>query len=118
MRPVKTLSLVVALFAVTASGCVAQAYCEKRRECASDPPGADYVSVCQAVYDGQTNAYRANKEEECHILAEARLVYDSCRAQLECRDFNEDDHNGECDNERDAYRDAFDDAEQECGTLD
>jgi hypothetical protein len=54
----------------------------------------------------------------CQDLADAKLAYDACRAQLECRDFTEADHNGECEDERDAYVDAFSDAEQECGTLD
>jgi hypothetical protein len=99
-------------------GCSAQAACEKQKECASDPPGEDFVRICQITYDGQINALRANKEDECHDLANAKLAYDACTSQLDCDDYREADHNGECEDERDDYFDAFQDAETECGTLD
>ncbi len=106
------------------SGCTpAQAVCERARECQPDPPGEDFVAICQTRYDGQLNAYRANKEEECHVLADAKLALDACRAQIDdCDDFNDSDERGydgnECEQEHDDYFDAFDDVEQECGTLD
>ena len=121
MKPTLLLGS-AALILLALSGCTAQALCERSRECLSDPPGDDYVAVCQARYDGQVNAYRANKEEECHVLADAKLAFDACRAQLDdCDDFNESDdreYNGECEDEHDNYFDALEDAEQECGTLD
>lgn len=118
-----TLTLAVVLLAALAGGgCTAQALCERARECANDPPGEDFVRVCQTRYEGQIRAYRANKEEECHILADRKLAFDACRAQLDdCDDFHDSDdrdYNGDCDNEHDDYFDALEDAEQECGTLD
>lgn len=104
--------------ALGGAGCTAQAYCEKQRECAADPPGEDFVRVCATTYDGQVRAWRVNKEEECQLLADAKIRYDACTAALECRDFTDSEHNGECDQERDDYFDAFRDAENECGTLD
>lgn len=100
------------------AGCLSQAYCSKAAECASDPPGEDFERVCQTKYEGGLRALRANKEDECHELAAAQEVYDACRAQLDCDDFRESDNNGECDDERDDFIDALQDAESECGTLD
>lgn len=98
--------------------CTAQAYCEKKRECAADPPGEDYVRICTINYDGQLRSYEVNREEECQVLATAKRRYDSCTSALDCTDFNEVDHNGQCDDERDEYLDALQDAEAECTTFD
>lgn len=120
----KTLSttLLAVLALMSLSGCLAQSYCTRAAECADDPPGEDFVAVCQARYEGTLNALRANKEDVCHEVARAKEAFDSCRTQLDgCRDFNRGaggDYDGECENERDDYIDALQDAENECGTLD
>lgn len=102
------------------SGCTAQVLCEKERECAADPPGEDFLAVCTTNYNGTLRALQVNTEEECLALADARVRYDSCRAQLACRDFVEADHNGACESEREAYRDALDDTDLgvECSSRD
>ena len=74
--------------------------------------------MCEPRYNGGLRALRANKEDECHELAAAQETYDACRSQLDCNDYNEGDNNGECEDERDDYYDAIQDAESECGTLD
>lgn len=112
------LCLAALLTVPLASGCLAQSYCSKVAECASDPPGADFENICAAKYEGGLRALRANKEDECHELAQFQEIYDSCRSQLDCDDFREGDNNGECDDERDDFFDALQDAESECGTLD
>lgn len=101
-------------------GCTAQAVCDKERECAADPPGEDFLAVCTTNYNGSLRALQVNREEECHALADARVRYDACRAQLECADFVEADHNGECETERDDYLDALESTELgvECSTRD
>lgn len=118
--PLRFVAAAAALGLFALSGCTGQAFCEKRRECAADPPGADFVRICVINYDGQLSALGANKEDECHALADAKLRYDACVAQLDCRDFNEPDHNGECDDEREGFFDALEDAEGgiECSTAD
>lgn len=113
------LALVLSGFAM--SGCTGQALCEKRKECNSNPPAEDFVRICATEYDGAIRGLRANKEDECHALANAQLAYDACRVQLDCDDFNDAEHNGECDRELDAYLDAWDDADGvlgECSVFD
>jgi len=107
-----------ASFSLVAAGCTAEAICEKENECASDPPGPDFIGICTTVKRGQIEAYKANDEEVCQVLAEATLAYDACRAQLDCDDYNESDLGGRCDDEGDDLRDAFEDAQSECGTTD
>jgi hypothetical protein len=109
----------VAVFApALLSGCLSQAICAKVAECSSDPPGEDFERICQIQYDGQLRSLRVNKEDECHELAAAQEAYDACRSQLDCNDFEEADLNGECDDERDDYFDALDDADNECRPSD
>lgn len=120
----KTISLTLsALFVlVCTSGCLSQSYCQRAAECADDPPGQDFERICQARYDGTLNALRANKEDECHELARAKEAFDACSVQLDdCREFNRAgsrNYDGECEDEHDAYRDALEDVDNECGTLD
>lgn len=108
------------VFGCTPSG----AFCERQRECASDPPGEDFIAICTATYDGQIRALRANKEEECQSVADAKMRYDACVVQLEdCEDFLEaafspSAHEGDCKDEAKDYLDALKDAESECSTLD
>ena len=103
---------------VVLSACTGNAICTKQAECLSDPPGADFIAVCETRYSGGLRALRANKEDECHELAATQEAFDACRSQLDCNDFNEGDNNGECDDERDDFFDALRDAQSECGTLD
>ena len=61
------------LCAVVATGCVGNNYCAKRQECNNDLEDDSY-GVCVESYSGNINALRANKEEECHVLADALLA--------------------------------------------
>gem|GEM_PF-1892160 len=94
------------------------ALCEKEKECMSDPPGEDFVSICTIKADGQLRALNANKEEECHLVASTLSALNACRAQLDCDDYNEFDYGGHCDDELDDYLDAVEDADNECTALD
>jgi hypothetical protein len=93
-----------------AGGCTAQAICEKEKECASDPPGEDYINVCSTRYQGEIDALNANKEDECKDLAVAKTNLDACRAQLDCDDYEESDLGGNCDDELDEFEEAYEDA--------
>ena len=93
-----------------AMGCTAQAICEKEKECASDPPGEDYVQVCTARYNGEVDTLNANKEDECLALSAAKTRLDACRAQLDCDDYDESDLGGNCDDELDEFEEAYEDA--------
>ena len=108
-----------ALALLSTSACSpAGAICEKEKECASDPPGEDFVRVCTISVDGNYRALNANSEEDCRTYASARQAYDACRATLDCDDYRESDLGGKCDDERDALEDAFDDAGDDCSALD
>jgi hypothetical protein len=115
----KTLFAAAVVLLIT-SGCTSQALCEKDAECRDDPPGDDYVRICTIQRDGNIRALRANKEEECQMLADAQIALDACRAQLDCDDYNEGDLGQKCDAELDDFNDAFDDAENgtECSSRD
>lgn len=95
---------------IVATGCTAQAICEKEKECASDPPGEDYIQVCTARYNGEVDTLNANKEDECLALSNAKVRLDACRAQLDCDDYDESDLGGNCDEELDAFEEAYEDA--------
>ncbi|MCP4503094.1 MAG: hypothetical protein GY822_24420 [Deltaproteobacteria bacterium] len=100
-------------------GCTpSSALCERKKECASDPPGEDFVQICTISNDGRLRSLRANSEEECQELADAKVAFDACRAALECTDFNEGDLNDRCEDELDDYQDALGDADNECSALD
>jgi hypothetical protein len=106
-----TTALALAAF-VGLSGCTAQNLCAKKAECADeegDDLADDSPSVCQANYNGNLNALRANEEEECQILANAQEALDACRAGLTCDDFFKSDFGGECDDQVDDYEDALND---------
>lgn len=107
--PVLCLGLLV-LPLLGGANCQDRALCEKIEECASDPPGEDFVDICVQQRATELAALRANDEEECQILATAVAELNACRAQLDCDDFEEGDLGGECDDEIDNYEDALDDA--------
>lgn len=125
--------LTAAFLLVSVAGCTSQAYCDRVAECRDSAPGEDFVEVCKATYDGSIRALRANKEEECHILADTRLAFDGCMSAQECGDFiqnpgcSDDDRRDiprDCrdlwDDYCDAVRDTRPDRDRagECGTLD
>lgn len=120
MKTISTAALPL-LGALLLVGCTSQQVCQRNYECA-DKPGDDYIAVCQAVYDGSLNALRANKEDECHLVAEMKERFDACSAQLDsCRErerIGSRNYDGECEDEHDDYLDALSDAGLECGTLD
>ncbi len=102
---------------VTWAGCspAGPSVCAKYAECASDPPGPDFQSVCETRYRGEINALRANDESECHDLANAKEAFDLCRAGMDCTDFRDGDYDAACEDEYDAYVDAFEDADNDLG---
>ena len=105
--------LVLALLVLPALGgasCQDRQLCEKIAECADDPPGEDYVDICVQQRSAELAALQANDEEECQELATALAALNTCRAQLDCDDFRENDLGGECDDQLDDYEDALDDA--------
>ena len=100
-----------ALAASSALACtVSDAVCAKEKECAADPPGEDFERVCAIRHKGQLDALRANKEQECAELANAKERLDACRASLDCNDYDERDLNGRCDDELDDLESAWEDA--------
>lgn len=112
-----TLVSALALCSVALGGCVANNLCAKRQEC-NDSLEDDSYAVCVESYNAGVNGLRANKETECQELVAAMVAYDACRAALDCDDFEEADLGGKCDDERDDYEDAFNDADNECSSLD
>ena len=107
--------MVLALIAVS-SGCTANSHCAQRQEC-NDKLEADSEAVCVESYNTFINSLRANSEEECLILADAVLAFDSCLLQLDCNDLDDaSDVEDACGNEQDDLRDAIDDADGECSS--
>jgi len=104
--------------AVLTSACTANSICAKRKECNEDLED-DSVGVCIEEFNTGINALRANKEEVCHILADAQLALSACAASLDCDDFEEADLGGKCDDERDNFEDAIEDAaDGDCSSFD
>jgi hypothetical protein len=131
LRPLRAVLLLASLAAL--GGCTAQAYCDRVAECRQDAPGEDFVEICKITYDGQIRALRANKEDVCHILADAKLAFDSCMAAQDCEDFratpgcSDDDRRDiprDCRDPWDDFCDALRDTRpdptraSECGTAD
>ena len=108
--------LVIAVMA----GCSgSRGFCEASADCdaeifgqAIDAAGDadDDVAVCVAIQDGQTAALRANDEDECKEVANAREAYFACVASEfgggtdGCDAVSED-----CDNELDDLQEALQD---------
>lgn len=112
--------LSVCIFIVASvSGCpsVPASFCAKADECAEDPPGDDFPAICTVQVQGDLDALRANDEEECHEVAEAKEILMACLTNLTCGDLNDVDYGGECEDERDDYLDAFSDADDELGSV-
>lgn len=107
----------LALIGAASAGCVANARCAQIQEC-NDTLEPDSEAVCVAEYNATIDALRANNEEECLVLADAILRFDSCLTQLECNDLDDDaDVEDACGDERDDLRDARDDAGDECSSF-
>jgi hypothetical protein len=102
----------------------AGALCTQKQRCADandqngDELDDESVHVCEVAFDARIRALRENTEQECQEQADAELAYASCTAGLDCADFEEPDHNGLCEVERDALDDARRDAEAECTSTD
>lgn len=104
---------------LTASGCSSsRGFCEASADCdaeifgvAIDAAGSadDDVAVCIANQDGQTAALRANEEEACHDVANARDAYFACVGSEFAGGSNDgcDAVNDDCDNELDDLQDAL-----------
>ena len=118
-----TLSLGVGLGA----GCDPyDAYCGRVEQCANDDedgfdevdPDDDYRGVCAAQLRANERVLRANDEEECQVMADAYRLYTACLANLDCNDLNDEVRQADkCENERDDYDDAVDDADGDCQTA-
>jgi hypothetical protein len=126
MNTMKNTSLSVLLVAPTlcalSAGCSASlfssaaAFCARADECSDDSEedndsdeGQDDVAVCSETQVGLINGLRANTEPECDALAAAIEALQACQAGLDCDDFNADDDNGQCDDQRTGLSDACDD---------
>jgi hypothetical protein len=105
-------------------GCTTQAFCAKQKECASDPPGEEFERICAIEVDGFLRQLRANKEEECHKLADAYVAHQACLSQMDCDDYRDCVNSGdpddcrECEDSRRDLDDAWDDADDECSARD
>jgi hypothetical protein len=95
----------------------AGALCAKKQEC-DDERQDDDERVCRTAYDVGIATLRENDEAECDALADRQQEYDACRAGLSCQDFVEPDLNGLCEDERERYLDALDEAAGECASTD
>ena len=112
MRPILTIGLLALI-----SGCTANSVCAQRQEC-NDKLEADSEAVCVEEYNTFINSLRANAEEECLVLADAQLAFDSCLLQLDCNDLDDAaDVEDACGDELDDLRDARDDADGECSSF-
>lgn len=99
------------------SGCTANAFCAQRQEC-NDSLEPDSEAVCVQEYNAFIDALRANNEEECQRLADAKLAADSCLLQLDCNDLDDEaDREDACGDELDDLRDAAEDADGECSSF-
>ena len=97
----------------------AGALCARTAECANDPPGPEFEKICRIQYNSKIDALNANEEDSCKALAKAQVAFDSCRAALECVDFNEGDLNSRCSEEKDALQSALSDVDGvECTAFD
>lgn len=117
---IRSLSLLVVLPLVgataLAAGCgVGNSLCAKQQEC-DDRLEEDTFGVCVEAYNAAISALRANEEPECQALAEAQLTFDACRSQLDCNDFEDNDFS-DCEDELDDLRDANEDADGQCSSL-
>lgn len=91
--------------------------CQKELECKQSPSGQEFVQVCAARLDGELNQLRANTNDVCHKLANAKSALWACEAALECRDFRESDLNSRCVEEREAASDFSAEEFEKCSYL-
>lgn len=106
-----SLTVVVGCFSPARGFCEASADCDQEIfGIAIDAAGDsdDDVAVCTAQQDAQTAALRANEEDECLAVADARDAYFSCVGN----EFNGgadgcDAVVEDCDNELDDLQDAL-----------
>jgi hypothetical protein len=109
-------TMLLASLACLASCSGGDFFCRKQAQCLAEEGFPeledDSVGVCVVQYNGSIAALRANEEPECHVLADAILAVDACRAGLDCNDFFEqDDFSEACDNVLDDLDDALDDVD-------
>jgi hypothetical protein len=111
------LSALVLAIASSMSACTSQNLCSREFECRENRPDDDFVNVCATKRDVALRSLRANKEEECFVLADAIERLDACRASLDCDDFFEADLGQKCDEELEDFDDARD-VGRECSSTD
>jgi hypothetical protein len=101
------------------------AYCSRVGQCADDNEDGfdhidvddDYQGVCEAQMRYPERVLRANKEDECQVMADAYRAWIGCLASLDCDDLNDEVREPDkCEDERDDYDDAIEDADGDCQT--
>lgn len=113
----RALIALCALSTALGGGCTANAHCAQLQEC-NDKLEPDSEAVCVEEYNTFISSLRANNEEECLILADAKLAFDSCLLQLDCNDLDDPpDVEDACGSEQEDLRDALRDADNQCSST-
>lgn len=105
------------------TGCtnLPQAYCEVGGDC-DDPTGlffdpvlgssSDSVGVCAVNVSTELSAYRANSEDICREVADAREAYLACVIEEGCDAFRLEEP--ECKDEYEDWQDLLSEAQNRC----
>ena len=100
-------------------GCTYHQYCAKYEECSEEKLGEEFQEICVIENEGLLAEYRANEEESCLELAEAKEDMDLCRlTQEECRDFNNQTGGEACQEQVERYETLLMDTLITCSQLD
>ena len=100
------------------TGCGYQQYCAKYEECSEEKLGEEFQEICVIENEGLLEEYRANEEETCLKLAEAKEEMDICRLSQECQDFNNQTGGEACQEEVERYETLLMDTLITCSQLD
>ena len=116
-KALKTLS---SMFVVTAlsAGCGYQSYCAKIEECSEQKLGEEFQQICVIENEGLLEEYRANEEEICQELADAKEEMDLCRLNQECKDFNNAAGGEACQDKVKRFEDLLTETLVTCSQLD
>ncbi len=104
--------------AVFAGGCGYQSYCAKIEECSEQKLGDDFQQICVIENEGKLEEYRANEEEICQELADAKEEMDLCRLDQECKDFNNAAGGEACQDKVQRFEDLLTETLVTCSQLD
>ena len=108
------------MFVVTvlSSGCGYQSYCAKIEECSEQKLGEEFQQICVIENEGLLEEYRANEEEICQELADAKEEMDLCRLNQECKDFNNAAGGEACQDKVTRFEDLLTETLVTCSQLD